>query len=117
MLYLAVADLLFSISHAIDHLYSVLQIEQGFEEFCIFAAFLLEVFGILVFFNRNLLFPLFDSKDGFNPKFLSSELVDGNWLVKLEIKRACFKSISDIFKCTKYLSFNNSNFCLCHCGI
>ena len=59
MLYLAVADLLFSISHAIDHLYSVLQIEQGFEEFCIFAAFLLEVFGILVFFSIEIVYSLF----------------------------------------------------------
>ena len=113
MLYLAVADLLFSISHAIDHLYSVLQIKQGFEEFCIFAAFLLEVFGILVFFNRNLLIPLFYNK----VKFLSSELLDEDWVVKLGIKLACFKFISDFFKCTKYLSFNNINICLYHCGI
>ena len=44
MLYLAVSDLLFSIFHAVDHLYSVLEIKHGFEEFCIFAGFLLEVF-------------------------------------------------------------------------
>ena len=107
MLYLAVADLVFSISHAIDHLYSVLQIKQGFEEFCIFAAFLLEVFGALVFFtiDKKSINLSFDRKDG------------SHAMVKLGIKLVCFKSISDFFKCTKYLSFNNSNICLCHCGI
>ena len=46
VLYLAVADLLFSIFHAVDHLYSVLEIKHGFEEFCVFAGFLLEVLEI-----------------------------------------------------------------------
>ena len=41
--YLAVADLLFSIVHFVDHLYAVLQITFGFEEFCVTAAFFLNV--------------------------------------------------------------------------
>ena len=41
--YLAVADLLLSIVHFVDHLYAVLQITFGFEEFCVMAAFFLNV--------------------------------------------------------------------------
>ena len=55
VLYLAVADLLFSIIHSVDHLYSVLQIKRGFEEFCIFAGFLLEVFNVVKTNDRSTL--------------------------------------------------------------
>ena len=41
--YLAVADLLFSIIHFIDHLYAVLEISFEFENFCVTAAFFLNV--------------------------------------------------------------------------
>ena len=53
MLYLAVADLLFSIFHAVDHLYSVLEIKHGFEEFCVFAGFLLEVSKLLILTRQS----------------------------------------------------------------
>ena len=43
VLYLAAADLMFSIPHPLDHIYSLFQIEAAYEVFCTIAAFILQV--------------------------------------------------------------------------
>ena len=43
VLYLAAADLMFSIPHPLDHIYSLFQIEVAYEVFCTIAAFILQV--------------------------------------------------------------------------
>ena len=41
--YLALSDVMMNIVHFVDHLFWVLRIRTGFEQFCVFAAFLLNV--------------------------------------------------------------------------
>ena len=43
VLYLAVTALLFCVPHPLDHVYSLFQIETAYEEFCVVAAFILQV--------------------------------------------------------------------------
>ena len=43
MVYLAVFDLLISVTHAVDHLYWVARLSIAFETFCVIAGFLLQV--------------------------------------------------------------------------
>ena len=52
IIYLAVVDLLFSIPHPFDHIYAIFQIQDGFEGFCVFFAFTLQVsFHYLCLYN------------------------------------------------------------------
>ena len=43
MVYLAVFDLLISVTHAVDHLYWVARLNIAFESFCVVAGLLLQV--------------------------------------------------------------------------
>ena len=51
MVYLAIFDLLISVTHAVDHLYWVARLKIAFESFCVLAGLLLQVQFLLEVFD------------------------------------------------------------------